>query len=79
MINFTSDTLELRGIKNSTSQKGNVYYILNCEYTVDGTPMAFCVKDGNIIPTGLKKGDKIKIVVNYNRYKELVVKNIVRI
>lgn len=79
MINFTSDTLELRGIKNSTSKKGNAYSVINCEYTVDGTPISFYVAKPEIIPNHIKKGDKIKVIVNYNRYKDLVVKDIVKV
>ena len=79
MINFISDSLELRGIKNSTSKKGNVYYTLNCENTVDGTPIAFYVSDAKLIPQNIKKGDKVKVVVNYNRFKELVVKDVIKV
>lgn len=79
MINFISDALELRGIKNATSKKGNVYYTLNCEYPVDGTPIAFYVSDAQKIPSGVKKGDKVKVVVNYNRFKELVVKDVIKV
>lgn len=79
MINFISDSLEFRGIKNSTSKKGNVYYTLNCENTVDGSPIAFYVSESKLIPQGMKKGDKVKVVVNYNRFKELVVKDIVKL
>lgn len=79
MINFISDSLELRGIKNVTSKKGNVYYTLNCENTVDGTPISFYVSDSEAIPQNIKKGDKVKVVVTYNRFKQLVVKDVVKI
>lgn len=79
MIKYTSDTLELRGIKNVTSKKGNLYYVLNCEYTVDGTPVSYYVSNPDVIPTGLKKGDKIKTIVTYNRFKTLVVNDIVKL
>lgn len=78
-MKLVTENLELRGIKNSTSSKGNLYYILNCE-DHDGSPLQFYCKDASAFPEGLKKGDKVKVEVDFNvRYKSLVVEKVVKV
>lgn len=72
MINLTTDVLELRGIKNAMSKKGNVYYVLNCEDD-GGEACKFVCKNFDSIPSGLKKGDKVQLKVAYNNFKDLDV------
>lgn len=67
-----TNELELRGIKNVTSAKGNVYYNIYCE-EADGEQMSFYCKNISAIPQKLKKGDKIVVDVTYNKFKELEV------
>lgn len=61
MFRLTSSSLELRGIENRKNKDGNVYYILYVE-TLEGKPYNFYVRDSNIFPDGLKKGDPVELV-----------------
>lgn len=72
MLKLTTAQLELRGLKNQTSKKGNVYYMLFCE-TEEGEPCKFFCKDSRVFPEGLKKGDQITLDLHYNAFKELDV------
>lgn len=77
MLNLKTETLELRGLKNETSKKGNVYYILFCE-TQEGEPVKFFCKNSYVFPDGLKKGDLITLDLKYNSFKELEVHKVNR-
>lgn len=78
-MELITDTLELRGLKNTASKNGTVYYILNCENTQNGDPYQFYCPDAKAFPEGLKKGDKVKISVLYNKFKNLVVKEVKKV
>ena len=67
-----TDVLDLRGLENCTSKKGNVYYNVYCE-TIQGKPVKFYCNDAKAFPEGLKKGDNVVITVEYNSFKELSV------
>lgn len=74
-----TDVLELRGLKNTASKKGTVYYILNCENEKTGDPYQFYCPSADVLPQGLKKGDKIKISLTYNKFKNLIVKDVKKV
>lgn len=74
-----TDTLELRGLKNTASKKGTVYYILNCEDIKTADPFSFYCPDAKIFPEGLKKGDKVVLKLLYNRFKNLVVTEVKKV
>lgn len=78
-MKLTTEVLELRGLKNTSSKKGNVYYILNCEHSETGDPYQFYCPDASCFPQGLKKGDKITVTLTYNKFKNLIVKNIKKV
>lgn len=78
-MKLITDTLELRGIKNSKSNKGNVYYIINCEEAQDGTPCQFYCPDSKALPEGLKKGDKVRLEVVYDKFKNLSVVDVKKV
>lgn len=79
MIKLTTDVLELRGLKNNKSKKGNVYYTLNCETVSEGEPYQFYCPSAEVLPEGLKKGDKIKIAVSYNKFKNIIVTQVMKV
>lgn len=68
MLKVTSAPLELRGIANNTSKKGNVYYTLNVE-SADGTPYALYCPSAECLPQGLKKGEMILVTFDVSYYK----------
>lgn len=68
MLTLKCNGLELRGIANKTSNKGNVYYILYVE-NVDGKPYNFYVPDAKALPQGLKKGDTVNVSFDLSYYK----------
>ena len=72
MLSLKTETLELRGLKNETSKKGNLYYIIFCE-TACGEPHKFFCKNSEAFPSGLKKGDNVILTLTYNSFKELEV------
>lgn len=72
MLNLKTDVLELRGLKNSTSKKGNVYYVIFAE-SQEGEPYKFFCRDASVFPDGLKKGDDVVLTLTYNSFKELQV------
>ena len=75
-----TEVLELRGLKNASSKKGNVYYIINCENAESGDPYQFYCPDVSAFPESLKKGDKIKLTVIYNKnFNNLVVKEVKKV
>lgn len=78
-MELTTNVLELRGLKNSKSKKGNVYYILNCETVDTGDAKQFYCPSADVLPEGLKKGDKVKIVVFYNNFKNLIVREVKKV
>lgn len=77
MLKFKTDKLELRGIKHTTSAKGNIYYTIHAE-SPDGEPHSFYCKDSKAFPDGLKKGDSVVITLTYTRFKELEALSIER-
>lgn len=81
MLKVTSAPLELRGIANNTSQKGNLYYTLNCE-SEDGSPHALYCPKVEALPQGLKKGDIVKVTFEVTYFKgneRLVVDKVERV
>lgn len=53
------ENVEVRGIEQKTSKKGNTYFILHCE-NLDGSP--FSVYLPSIIPVNdIKRGDHIDL------------------
>lgn len=78
MLTVKSNTLELRGIANKETKKGNIYYVLNCEGE-DGTPYAFYCPSSDAFPEGLKKGCMISVefeVKRYNGNEQLIVRQV---
>lgn len=51
--------VEIRGIEQKTSKKGNSYFILNCENS-NGTPFSVYVPN-NVNILDLKKGDIVDL------------------
>lgn len=81
MLTVSSNVLELRGIANKTKKSGEVYYIVNCE-SEDGTHFGFYCPDSNAFPTGIKKGDAVKVVFEvkyFDNRERLVVRNLVKV
>lgn len=81
MLKVTSAPLELRGIANNTSKKGNLYYTLNCE-SEDGSPYALYCPKVEALPQGLKKGDMVKVTFEVTYFKgneRLVVDKVERV
>lgn len=81
MLTVKSAPLELRGIANKTSNKGNVYYTLNCE-SADGSPHALYCPDAKALPQGLKKGDMVSVSFDVSYYKgneELIVSKVEKV
>lgn len=75
-MKLLTENLELRGIKNATSGKGNLYYIVNCEEQ-DGEPVQFYCKDSSAFAEGLKKGDKVRISLKFNpKFKSIEVEKV---
>ena len=75
-----SEPIELRGIANKETKKGNVYYIVNCELA-DGTPLSFYCPNSDAFPSGLKKGEIITIDFLYKKFngnEQLLVKDVHR-
>lgn len=71
-MQLKTETLELRGMKHSVSSKGNVYYTVYCEEST-GEPCNFYFENDKNFPKDLKKGDIVRIHLNYNqRFKSLV-------
>ena len=68
MFKLKTDALELRGIENKSSNKGNVYYILYVE-NFCGKAYNFYVPNANALPDGLKKGDSIIVTFDLSYYK----------
>ena len=78
-MKLITEDLELRGLKNTSSKKGTVYYILNCEDIHTGDPYQFYCPDSKVFPEGLKKGDKIKVSLIYNKFKNLIVTEVKKV
>lgn len=79
MLKLKTEKMELRGIKNTQSAKGNLYYIIYCE-TEEGEPQNFYCKDAKALPEGLKKGDKVHISLIFNnRFKSLEVEQVQKV
>lgn len=78
MLNLTAKKMEVRGIANEQSKKGNVYYILRCE-SEQGEPFQFFARTADVFPQGLKKGDIVELNLDFNtRYKDLVLTKVVK-
>lgn len=78
-MKLNTEVLELRGLKNASSKKGNTYYILNCEDTQSGDPYQFYCPKADVFPEGMKKGDKVQITLIYNKFKTLVVAGVKKV
>ena len=68
MLKVTSPPVELRGIANNTSKKGNLYYTINVE-TDDGSPHGLYCPSAECLPQGLKKGEMIRVTFNVSYFK----------
>lgn len=68
MLKVTSAPLELRGIANNTSKKGNLYYTLNVE-SDDGSPHALYCPKSEALPQGLKKGEMVRVTFEVSYFK----------
>lgn len=78
MLNLSAKKMEVRGLANEQSKKGNVYYILRCE-SVEGEPFQFFARSPEVFPQGLKKGDIVDLELTMNmRYKDLVLTKVVK-
>lgn len=81
MMTVKSSPLELRGIANNTSKKGNVYYTLNVE-SADGSPHALYCPNAEAFPQGLAKGNMVVVTFDVSYYKgneRLVVTKVERV
>lgn len=78
MILFT-EKLELRGVKNCSSKNGKNYLVLNCENVSNGDAYQFYCPTKEIMPTGLNKGDKVELKLEYNTYKNLLVREVKKV
>ena len=78
MLKLKSEKLELRGIQDATSAKGNLYYTVFCE-SESGEPFRFFCKDSNAFAQGLKKGDSVYVTLSLNKYNNLVVEKIEKV
>lgn len=77
-MQLKTETLELRGIKDFISSKGNIYYMVYCEQA-DTEPVKFYCASEKVFPTSpkLKKGDIIRVHLDYvEKFKTLVVERI---
>ena len=78
MLNLVAHKMEVRGLANATSKKGNLYYILRCE-NEEGEHFEFVARDASIFPQGLKKGDSVTLELAFNpRFKDLLLSKVVR-
>lgn len=68
MMIVKSEPMELRGIANKTSGKGNVYYTVNVE-SDDGTPHALYCPNAAAFAQGLKKGDNVRVTFEVSYFK----------
>ena len=76
MLELKTKLLEVRGLQDCTSKKGNLYYNLNCEDVETGEAYKFYVNDGSLFPNNMKKGSKVILTLVYNSFKELRVTKI---
>lgn len=77
MLKLKTEVLEFRGLERKQSAKGNTYYSLYLERNV-GEAVSFYVKDMLPVLAEAKQGDKVAVVVEYNKFKELVVLDVVK-
>lgn len=80
MLRVKSEVLELRGIANKTSKKGNVFYTINVE-DMQGSPYALYCPDASCLPQNLKKGDSIVVdfeVRVYAGQEQLIVRGVTK-
>lgn len=78
MLSVASNPLELRGIANKTTKSGKTYYVVNTE-SDDGTPYALYCPDASAFAEGLKKGDKVRVLFEVNRFQgneKLIVRKV---
>lgn len=79
MLNVVAKKMEVRGLANATSKKGNTYYILRCE-NEEGEHFEFFARDSGVFPQGLKKGDIVMLELAFNpRFKDLLLTNVLRV
>lgn len=77
MLRMKTETLEFRGLASMQSAKGNAYSMLYCE-RADGEAVEFYLRE---VPDGaskLKKGDKVVVYLARNKYKDLLVVDVVK-
>lgn len=75
-MKLKTETLELRGLKDNISAKGNIYYIIYCE-ELTGEPCNFYCTNDKAFPKGLKKGDIVRIHLDFNtKFKSLIVESV---
>lgn len=76
MIRVKTEVLEVRGLSEKRSAKGNDYLMLYCERE-DGEAVEFYCKEP---PKGdaVKKGDKVVLHCMINKYKDIVVLEMVK-
>ena len=63
----TLTPVELRGVSNKQTKKGETYYLLNVE-TADGLPYSVYCPTAEVLPQGLRKGDMIEIDFEVRKY-----------
>lgn len=77
MLRLKTETLEVRGVANKQSAKGNSYTMMYCERH-DGEAVEFYMRD---LPVGLekvKRGDKVVLYCERNRFGDLNVVEVVK-
>lgn len=67
MFSVKADALELRGVSNRVTKSGRNYLSLNVEDN-EGFPYSLYCPKPEIMPQGLKKGDKISVTFAYSQY-----------
>lgn len=77
MLKLKTEVLEFRGFEQKTSAKGNTYYNLFVERNV-GESHTFYVQNLPEVVPSLQRGEKVAVVVEYNKFKELVVLDVVK-
>lgn len=73
MLTVYTHEMELRGIQSQVSKKGNSYYLIHCEDIDNFEAYKFVCREFEKIPSGLKKGDLVRLTLGYNSFKELSV------
>lgn len=69
MLKVTAQALELRGIANATTKKGNNYFTIQAETPDDGTAFSFYCPEVSALPEGLRKGMMVDITFNVKYFQ----------